>query len=67
MFRNPNGIVSDQGSAFTSVKFQQYCEDQGIRHQLVTTGIPRGNGQVELVNRTLIPLLVKLALPKPDE
>ena len=29
--------------------------------------MPRGNGQVERVNRTLIPLLTKLAAPKPGE
>lgn len=29
----------------------------------ITTGLPRGNGQVERANRTLIPLLTKLAAP----
>lgn len=38
-----------------------------MKHVLTTTGVPRANGQVERVNRTLIPLLTKLAAPKHDE
>ena len=32
----------------------------------MTLGIPRGNGQVERVNRTIIPVLTKLLLDNPD-
>lgn len=31
------------------------------------TGVPRGNGQVERANRTVIPLITKLSAPKPDK
>lgn len=31
------------------------------------TGVPRTNGQVERLNRTLIPLLTKLAAPEPSD
>jgi len=34
---------------------------------LVTTGLPRGNGQIERINQTLIHLLTKLSSPKSDE
>ena len=34
---------------------------------LITTGIPRANGQVERMNRTLILILTKLTAPKPGE
>lgn len=34
---------------------------------MTTTGVPRANGQVERLNRTLIPLLTKLAASKPHE
>ena len=64
-FGNPGRIVSDRESAFTSTQFAEYCREQDIGHVKIVTGIPRGNGQVERVNRTLIPLLTKLAAPEP--
>ncbi|XP_076660118.1 uncharacterized protein LOC143363405 [Halictus rubicundus] len=67
VFGNPERIISDRGAAFTSVDFQNYCMDEGIRHILVTTGVPRGNGQVERTIRTIIPVLTKLSLDKPDQ
>ena len=47
--------------------FCKYCVSEDIEHVLITTGVPRANGQVERVNRTIIPLLTKLADPKHDE
>lgn len=67
VFCNPRRIVTDRGTAFTSSEFEEYCKVQNIEHILITTGVPRANGQVERVNRTLIPLLTKLAAPKPHE
>lgn len=67
IFGNPRRIISDRGTAFTSNDFQEYCKSEGIQHILTTTGIPRVNGQVERVNRTLIPLLTKMTAPKPGE
>lgn len=67
VFGNPRRIVSNGGSAFTSREFEEYCRTEGINHQLITVGIPRANGQVERVNRTLIPLLTKLSASKPHE
>lgn len=65
-FGNPRRIISDRGTAFTSREFEHDCDEE-INHVHVTTGVPRGNGQVERVNRTLIPLLTKLSAPKPAE
>lgn len=62
-FGNPRRIVSDRGTAFTSGDFEAYCRDQGIKHQLTTTGVPRANGQVERV--TAWSSLTKLAAPEP--
>lgn len=36
-------------------------------HILTTTEVPRANGQIEHVNRVLIPVLTKLADPKREE
>lgn len=66
-FGNPKRIVSDRGSAFTSHTFKAYCEEEKIEHVLITTGVPRANGQVERINRILIPILTKLAMPKAEE
>ncbi|KAG5310249.1 BYR3 protein, partial [Pseudoatta argentina] len=60
-FGNPAGIITDRGTAFSSLEFQNYCEE-GIKHSMVTTGLPRANGQVERLNRTIIPILTKLAM-----
>lgn len=67
IFGNPRRIITDRGTAFTSHSFENYCKDENIQHVLVTTAVPRGNGQVERVNRTLIPLLTKLTSPKPED
>ena len=67
LFGNPRRIVSDRGTAFTSAVFEGYCKNENIDHILTTAGIPRANGQVESVNRTLIALLTKLAAPRPEE
>ena len=61
-FGNPNRVVTDRGTAFTSHDFEKYCEEEGIQHIKITTGVPRGNGQVERIHRIIIPLLTKLCL-----
>ena len=66
VFGNPSQITSDRGSAFTSEEFSSYCKSEGIEQHLTTTGVPRANGQVERVNRTVLPLLAKLAAPKAE-
>lgn len=39
-------VVVDAFSKFVFLgEFESYCKESGIEHQLVTTGIPRGNGQ----------------------
>ncbi|GFS98476.1 retrovirus-related Pol polyprotein from transposon 17.6 [Trichonephila clavipes] len=61
-FGNPIRVISDRGSAFTSKLFNDYCDVENIQHLQIATGIPRGNGQVERIHRTLIPVLTKLSL-----
>ncbi|GFT16117.1 hypothetical protein TNCV_3316371 [Trichonephila clavipes] len=61
-YGNPIRIISDRGSAFTSKLFNDYCDEENIQHLQITTGVPRGNGQVERIQRTLIPVLTKLSL-----
>ncbi|GFU71057.1 retrovirus-related Pol polyprotein from transposon 17.6 [Trichonephila clavipes] len=61
-FGNPIRIISDRGSAFTSKLFNDYCDEENIQHLQIATGVPRGNGKVERIHRTLIPVLTKLSL-----
>lgn len=67
IFGNPRRIISDRGTAFTSHAFEEYYKEEGIEHGLITTGVPKGNGQVERLNRTIIPINTKLSIPKPTE
>ena len=60
-------IISDKGSAFTLEEFNSYCEREGIKHLTITTGLPRANGQVERLNRTIIPVLTKLTIDDPSK
>ncbi|GFT05121.1 hypothetical protein TNCV_531641 [Trichonephila clavipes] len=61
-FGNP--IRIDRGSVFTSKLFNDYCDEENIQQLQTATGVPRGNGQVERIHRTLslIPVLTKLSL-----
>ncbi|GFT31562.1 pro-Pol polyprotein [Trichonephila clavipes] len=54
--------VVKKGSAFFSKLFNDYCDEENIQHLQIATGGPRGNGQVERIHRTLIPVLSKLSL-----
>lgn len=64
-FGNPRRIISDRGAAFTSNLFKDYCNDENIEHVQITTGVPRANGQVERMNRAIIPVLAKLSIENP--
>lgn len=60
VFGNPRRIITDRGTAFTSLDFKDYCTNGTIKHVLITTGVPRSNGQVKRINRIIIPLFSKL-------
>lgn len=65
IFGNPSRIISDRGTAFTSTEFESYCQEEGIEHIKITIGLPRANGQIERINRTIIPVLTKMSLNDP--
>jgi len=67
IFGNQRRIISDRSSAFTSSDFRDYCSEENIEYILITTGVPRGNGQVERINRIIIPVLTKLTHDHPDK
>ncbi|GFU32243.1 hypothetical protein TNCV_3834521 [Trichonephila clavipes] len=67
IFGNPSKIITDKGSAFTSTEFQNFCQDESIEHIQITTGVPRGNGQIERMHETIIPVLTKLTIEEPEK
>ncbi|XP_037976041.2 uncharacterized protein K02A2.6 [Plutella xylostella] len=64
-YGNPTRYITDKGAAFTGQEFKDYCQEEGIQHHAVTTGIPRGNGQVERVHRIIISVLTKMCIEEP--
>lgn len=67
VFGNPIRIITDRGTSFTSDEFKQYCEGEGVLLHHVTTGLPRANGQVERLNRTIISVITKLTQTDPAQ
>ena len=47
-------IISNNGTEYTSEKFNKFCEKEGIEHQLTAPYTPQQNGVVERKNRTLM-------------
>ncbi|CAL5347060.1 unnamed protein product [Camellia sinensis] len=47
-------IRSDNGTEYTFGKFNKFCEDTGIEHQLTAPYTPQQNGVVERKNRSII-------------
>jgi len=60
-YSRPLVIVTDRGTCFTSGEFQDFLRKNEIKHIKVATDSPQANGQVERVNRILIPMLGKLS------
>lgn len=67
IFGNPSRIIADRGSSFRSTAFDDYCNDEKIQKHLITTGTPRGNGQVERMNGIIVPILTKLSITDPTK
>ncbi|GFW69238.1 transposon Tf2-9 polyprotein [Trichonephila clavipes] len=66
-FGNPRFLITDRGTTFTSDEFHTYCSEQKITLHHITTGLPRANGQVERINRTIIPVLSKMSEDDPTK
>lgn len=59
----PVRIISDRGTGFTSRKFKEFVDEHNIIHVMAATASPQSNGQVEIMNKFLVPVLSKLVGP----
>jgi hypothetical protein len=61
-------VRSDRGGEYTSNAFQEFCKENGIRHQLTVAYTPQQNGIAERKNRTILDMtrsmLKEKGLPK---
>lgn len=60
-YSSPRRLVRDRGTCFTSGQFAEFVKEKSIEHVLVAVGTPRANGQIERFNRTITPMLAKVA------
>ena len=47
-------LRSDNGGEYTSIEFQQFCIEHGIKRELTVPMAPEQNGKAERMNRTVI-------------
>lgn len=59
-YSKPCQIISDRGTSFTATNFKEFLKNESVKLTLVATGTPRANGQVEIVNKSIVPMLAKL-------
>ncbi|KAK9728882.1 Integrase core domain, partial [Popillia japonica] len=64
-FGAPERVVTDRGTCFTSKKFENFCNEYGIRHTLNSSRHPQANGLVERVNAIILPIL-RTAVSQPE-
>lgn len=67
IFGNPVRVIADKAGAFKSNELKLYCEANNIERHLITTGVSRGNGQVERLNRVIIAMLTKMSIEDPRQ
>ena len=65
--RIPQKLLSDQGTEFTSVLFNEVLEEFAIEHVLASSHRPQTNGVTERVNRTILQTLRMMIQQNPTD
>lgn len=60
IYSKPKRLISDRGTAFASNDFKTFLPRESVEQMLIATGTPMANGQVEVVNRSITPMVVKV-------
>ena len=53
----PRVLVSDNGKQFDNGAFRNFCSELGIQNHYSSLAHPQANGQVEVMNRTLLKII----------
>ena len=56
-FGIPRVLVSDNGKQFDNDSFRDFCSQLGIRNHYSSPAHPQANGQVEVMNRSLLKII----------
>ena len=59
-FGVPKAIISDGGSHFCNKPFESLLTNYGVKHKVATPYHPQTSGQVELANRGIKTILMKV-------
>ena len=63
-FGVPKVIISDGGSHLYKKPFENLLSKYGVRHKVATPYHPHTSGQVELANREIKTILMKVVTPQ---
>lgn len=66
-FCTPTRIIADRARGFDSKDFDEFCEENKIDLHLITTGMSRGNSQVERVIQVANAVFSKVSLGQPNK
>ena len=53
----PRVLVSNNGKQFDNNAFKDFCSELGIKNHYSSPAHPQANGQVEVMNRTLLKII----------
>jgi transposase InsO family protein len=67
VFGVPRRIICDHGRSFTSEKFREFCDHIQTKIHFNAVATPRGNGQVERYNRTVLDSLANMGADLDDD
>jgi transposase InsO family protein len=56
-FGIPRVFISDNGRQFDNSPFREFCEELGIHNHYSSLGHPQANGQVEVINQSLLKMI----------